>query len=387
MNEKQYLEAAKTLGTPCYLFDCDLARETAEFYRRAFGGRVKICYAVKANPFLVGALKDTADYFEACSHGEYKICMRAGVRPEKLVISGVMKRESEIAEVLDACGGAPVYTAESLDQWEMIKSLAAAKKIAVKVIPRLSCGNQFGMCEGELLEIIGGKRGGAAYGVHYFAGTQKKSVSHASNELKKLDEMLASYKKQHCFEAQRLEYGPGIPESYFDGETDCRNEIIAEISAALAGMEFKNEIVFEMGRAVAAGCGAYITTAADLKRSDKASYCITDGGINGVNYFGQMMGMKSPPVRHIGAGGTETEKWTVCGALCTGNDILLRSYPFDSLQKGDLIVFEKAGAYSVTEGIALFLSRDIPAVGLWSAAGGLAVARRRIYTDNVNSCE
>ena len=53
--------------------------------------------------------------------------------------------------------------------------------------------------------------------------------------------------------------------------------------------------------------------------------------------------------------------WWICGSLCSTNDILIRKY-HKGLSEGDLISFENIGAYSVTEGINLFLSRTLPCV-------------------------
>ena len=53
-----------------------------------------------------------------------------------------------------------------------------------------------------------------------------------------------------------------------------------------------------------------------------------------------------------------------------------------------MLAFEKAGAYCVTEGIALFLSRDLPAVVLKSALDGKEhLLRAHIETNNLNEGE
>ena len=56
------------------------------------------------------------------------------------------------------------------------------------------------------------------------------------------------------------------------------------------------------------------------------------------------------------------KKWNLCGSLCTINDILAKQLPMADLKKGDVIRFENTGAYCMTEGIALFLSRDLPEI-------------------------
>ena len=89
-----------------------------------------------------------------------------------------------------------------------------------------------------------------------------------------------------------------------------------------------------------------------------------DGGINHINYFGQMMGMKVPQIQHIGQidAFSNPEDYTVAGSLCTTADIVVRKLPLESPKIGDLLKFNDIGAYSMTEGIYLFLSHPLPAV-------------------------
>lgn len=62
-------------------------------------------------------------------------------------------------------------------------------------------------------------------------------------------------------------------------------------------------------------------------------------------------------------------------------DILSRNAEFDSLQIGDVLVFCRTGAYSAMEGMALFLSREMPLISLYSKRGGLKIFRQIIHTD------
>ena len=96
-------------------------------------------------------------------------------------------------------------------------------------------------------------------------------------------------------------------------------------------------------------------------------FAIVDGGIHQIAYYGQFMAMKLPCMRCLPASEEPQEPWNICGSLCTTNDILVKEWPTRPLAPGDVLAFEKAGAYCVSEGIALFLSRDLPAVVLKSA--------------------
>ena len=74
------------------------------------------------------------------------------------------------------------------------------------------------------------------------------------------------------------------------------------------------------------------------------------------------------------------QNWTICGELCTGNDILVQNIKIDDLRVGSTIIFENTGAYAVTEGMALFLSHVLPAVVLYDPVGGFTQVRARRET-------
>ena len=65
-------EAASQYGTPSYLFDLDRLSQRMETLHMLLGSRPALCFAMKANPFLTGALRELADRFEVCSPGEYE---------------------------------------------------------------------------------------------------------------------------------------------------------------------------------------------------------------------------------------------------------------------------------------------------------------------------
>ena len=65
----------------------------------------------------------------------------------------------------------------------------------------------------------------------------------------------------------------------------------------------------------------------------------------------------------------------------------MRSLPLAGAAVGDELVFEKAGAYAVTEGIYLFLSRDLPRVYVRTEDGSLVLRRDAVSTDKINSKE
>ena len=393
-------------AAPAYIFDLEALLERAALLKKRLGSRVRIVYAMKANPFLVKALLPAVDGFEVCSPGEERICRSVGVPGKKMILSGVNKEEADIRDYVDCYGSDAVYTVESKLQMERLEAAAREHGCRLGVLLRLSGGNQFGMDETLVRELI---RERGCYpdlvirGLQYFSGTQKRQ-KRILQELWELDTLAAE------FEAQKkagdpseafgdLEYGPGLPVSYFVGEkAPSDEELLLALSEQLHSMRFGGQITLEIGRFLAAPCGYYLTSVRDLKKSSGCRYCIVDGGIHQMNYFGQMMGMKQPRMRllpsaseeSISLSGEETEAaedlqhFTICGSLCTTADVLVRDLPAKELCIGDRLVFERAGAYSVTEGISLFLSRDLPRVYVYENET-LTMVRDKIFTEEWNS--
>ena len=99
--------------------------------------------------------------------------------------------------------------------------------------------------------------------------------------------------------------------------------------------------------------------------------------------------MKLPFIRHIKGGASSADgkpdTYNICGSLCTVADVLVRNCPLTDLAAGDKLVFEKAGAYSVTEGIYLFLSRDMPRIYMRIPGNKLVTVRDVLRTDEINS--
>lgn len=399
--------AAAQAKTPFYVFDTDALTERVCRIRDMLKGTAKVCYAIKANPFLVKILEGCVDKFEICSPGEYYIYEELEMPGHTMVYSGVYKDEETFYRALERYQGTGIFTIESLRHLKLVNNWAKAHEKQVKVYLRLTSGNQFGMDEEVVRRII---RECADYpqilieGLHYFSGTQKRKLERMQKELLYLDSFCMDLKKEYGFQVKMLEYGPGAAISYFqsDKQVPSTEEMVGGMKQLIGKMQFGGQVTLEMGRFLAAMCGYYFVSVCDTKVNKGENYCIVDGGIHQMNYDGQLKGMYLPYMKHLrkteagfcgtvdqnsGGVGQVQEKWNICGALCTVNDVICRQVPLCSLEIGDVFVFERTGAYSVTEGMLHFLSRDLPAVFFYSAKEGLGSVRKPLATYHMNRPE
>ena len=65
--------------TPSYVFDLDALAVHVNKIKELLAGKARVCYAMKANPFLTGAVCGLSAGYEVCSPGEFRICERAGI--------------------------------------------------------------------------------------------------------------------------------------------------------------------------------------------------------------------------------------------------------------------------------------------------------------------
>ena len=409
----QDLYESGQLRTPAYIFDIDILQRRVSYIKSRLPG-IGICYAMKANAFLVSSAKDLVDSFEICSPGEERICRKAGIPACKMVLSGVNKEASDFEDIFrfvkeHADGGEPICTVESLQQMKMLEEQAAGvfgQDHTIDVLLRVTSGTQFGMEEEEILTLV---RERASYphlhilGIQVFTGTQKR-LRIIKKEILEADILIARIENECGYKVEMFEFGPGAPVSYFKKDKPVDDEeLLGELYESLMSMNWKGRISLEMGRYIAASCGSYITKIMDMKTNRGVNYLICDGGIHQVNYFGQMMAMKLPYMLAKGGevplpGGSQASEspardeavpcsdegvYTICGSLCTINDVIVKEVPLQHPEVDDILVFMNVGAYSVTEGISLFLSRDLPRV-YKKRGDSLTLLRDKIQTEDFN---
>lgn len=348
-----------------YVFEPAAAIARVDWLRARLPQHVSICYAVKANPFLCDALSGAVERFEVCSPGEARICLAHHISQEKLVISGVYKTPAFIEEMV--CSGAPVlYTVESMTQFTLLQKLAQQYQRKLSLLLRLTNGSQFGINAADIEQIVANRAQFPLLtfrGIQYFSGTQKNSLKKYARELRMLDNFLQKLHDSYGYTAPELEYGTGFPVAYFLDESVDEDTLLQGFSELLTQMSQKPHITLELGRSIAACCGQYYTHVVDFKNNDGQNYVLVDGGMHHLVYFGQHMAMRHPKLHLVGKENHPVKDvWNICGSLCSMNDILAKQLPLPSLQIGDLLCFENTGAYCMTEGTALFLSREIPAV-------------------------
>ena len=372
------------INTPAYIFNIDILQERVDRIKSLIP-EIELTYSIKANPFLVPYIITMVRHLEVCSPGELSICMAAAVPPEKIIYSGLLKEEWDIRQAVEY--GVDIITAESPRQLGLIEKVCAAKECEAKVLLRLTSGNQFGMDEDTVMGLL---KSLSDYphvdftGIHYFSGTQKVRAQKFDADKANIDSLFAATEAA-AIDINFLEFGPGAGVEYFDNPSDEKDfENFAVAMDAISAFSSKVKLGVEMGRFIASTCGRFETTVKEIKPSRGCNYVIVDGGIHHLNYFGQIQGMKIPEIAVSETRPTK-DQYCIVGSLCTTADVLVRQVELPSLEEGDVLTFNRCGAYSITEAPNLFLSRRMPCVYVESKEMGLKLIREGMESYRFNN--
>lgn len=372
------------MKTPSYYYDLDEFENRILQVKKSIGD-ISLTYSIKANSFLLHSLPDSLDYVEVCSPGELQICKRAGISGDRIIYSGVNKEVKDITDAIEY--GVTIATAESIKHIELEQKVASELGVKQKVILRLTSGNQFGMSKDDIFQILENSDKYSSieiYGIHYYSGTQKKTRK-IKKDFEFIDSVLEEAYCRFGFKPQLLEYGPGLAVDYFsDFYIDEELSNLKELKEVLDCYSKKYTLGIEMGRFLASSCGYFVTSVVDIKENNNTKYVIVDGGIHHINYYGQTMAMKVPPIDVYDEFSNEFEEYCICGSLCTVADVLVRKVSLHRLKEGSKLVFKRCGAYSITESSSMFLSRNMPKVYIYKADTGAVLVRDSLESNLLN---
>jgi len=345
---------------PCFCFDKDRFCENLRKFKVLLSSDVQLLYSIKANPFFVETAKAHLDGIEVCSSGEIFLASSYNVEPLKITFGGICKEETDFEYAIKF--GIRRFSIESLSQLSMLNDVAVRYNVSVNALLRISVGNQFGMsldginkCFNDYclshVEILG---------FHYYPGTMRITSKEIKDDY---DKFISILNLIDTSSIKEIQYGAGIGVDYYgDRELNSTIECTAKIINDLAK---KYKITYEAGRMLAADAGVYISRVVEKKKSGEKNFLILNGGRHHFTYHGGVtsLGKRRPHITIISNSPIDkTENSVVVGALCNAGDILANDIELPIVETGDYIVFHKAGAYCMTEGSTLFLSRDIPAI-------------------------
>jgi diaminopimelate decarboxylase len=354
-------ELAQRFGTPCYVYSRATLERHWHAFDRALAARPHlVCFAVKANSNLgvLNLLARLGSGFDIVSVGELERVLAAGGAPERIIFSGVGKREDEIRRALDV--GIRCFNVESEPELARIAAVAAAQGVIAPVSlrvnpdvdarshPYISTGlkqNKFGIDIHDALDVY--RRAAAMDHVHV-AGIDCHIGSQLTDLAPFLDALdrvlaLADRLAAEGIRIEHLDLGGGLGIRYTD-EVPPEPAAYAEALNGRLG-ERALEVVLEPGRAIAGNAGILLTRVEYLKPTATHNFAIVDAAMNDLLRPALYQAVQEivPAVRRAGA----ARAWDIVGPVCETGDFLGKGREL-VLAAGDLLAVRASGAYGFT---------------------------------------
>jgi len=353
-------EIALRHGTPCYVY----SRATLERHFRAFDEALKgqkhlVCYSVKANGNLgvLDVLCRLGAGFDVVSVGELERALAVGAKADKIMFSGVGKREDEMSRALEV--GIRCFNVESESELQKLNAVARRMKkkapVALRINPDVhpqthpyvATGlkdSKFGIPIARAMEVY--RRAQTmdsleVMGIDCHIGsqvTQLDAFREAAVSFKGLLEALAS----EGIRLRMLNMGGGLGIRYKDEEPPlpCAH---AGMLQSVFGLENDYEIIVEPGRAIVGNAGVLLMRVECLKQADTVHFAVVDAGMNDlIRPALYSAWMEIVPVRK--REDVEAKPWEVVGPICESADFLGKGRLL-ALKEGDLLAVRSAGAY------------------------------------------
>ena len=352
---------AKKYKTPTYCYSYRQLKENIKNFKKNFKSfSPLICFSVKSNT-NVNLIKEISKLglgADVVSMGELMIAIKAGIKPKKIVFSGVGKTSNEIDYAIDK--NILLINAESKSEIKEIERIAKLKKKKVhvgirlnpntdaKTLKQISTGkkeNKFGVNEKTFCELVKYCKGSKniilkCLSVHI--GSQILDHKPYEKMLRILGKIIN--KVNHKFEFIDLGGGMGISYHNNDKKLNYKRYNIA-IKKFLKNN--KSKIIFEPGRSIIGDTGTLISKVIYIKKSGRKNFVIINAAMNDF-MRPALYGASHKMLPSIKKNTNSKKTYEVVGPICESTDKFTTLKSFQELKENDFIVICDVGAYGMS---------------------------------------
>ena len=366
--------------TPLFVYDAGLVRARVARLRAAMPARLRLHYAVKANPHgpLLRIMARLVDGFDIASGGELALVEAADIDPLRVSFAGPGKRDAELEAALARGVTLNLESAREAERaMDIAARLGVTPRLAIRVNPDF-------VLQGSGMKMGGGAKpfgvdaakvpalarqlvdaGCDWRGFHIFAGSQALDAAAIADTQAQALDLAARLAGEAGVALPKCNLGGGFGIPYFPGD----KPVDAEAVGAALGARFddlpdvlrETEFCIELGRYLVGEAGVYLTRIIDRKESHGEVYLVTDGGLHhqlaASGNFGTVVRRNYPVAIASRFGAEASEEASVVGCLCTPLDRLADKAGFPRADEGDLVAVFCAGAYGASASPMMFLGQ------------------------------
>ena len=352
---------AKKYSTPLYCYSFERIKDNIQSFKNTFKTiNPLICFAVKANSnkILLSEISKLGLGADVVSGGELMKALKSGIKPNKIVFSGVGKTSEELKYAISK--KILLINAESKSEILEIERIAKNKKkkidIGIRINPntdaktlsQISTGkkeNKFGISEEmtlNLIKYINSSKNLSLKCLSVHIGSQILDHRPYEKTLKVLDKIL----KKTKFSFEYIDLGGGMGIDY-----DNKNKKLNLKKYYLSIKKFlrrnKSKIIFEPGRSIIGNAGVLISKVIYIKKGSRKDFIILDAAMNDLirpalyNAKHRIIPVKKSKIK-------SKKNYEFVGPICESTDKFLTTKKFQKLKEKELIIICDVGAYGMS---------------------------------------
>jgi ornithine decarboxylase len=343
---------------PCLVVDLEVIRENYLAFAKSLPD-TRVFYAVKANPApeILKLLADLGSAFDTASIGEIDLVLAAGATADRISFGNTIKKERDVARAYEL--GVRLFAADSENEVDKIARAAPGSRVFCRILcdgtgAEWPLSRKFG-CAPEMAPRVlehAHRLGLTAHGISFHVGSQQ-------NDVKAWDKALASAAtifremSERGINLSMVNLGGGFPARLRPNVPKVQDYGRAIFKALRK--HFGNRIpetIIEPGRGLVGDAGmieAEVVLISKKADDDKVRWVYLD-----IGKFGGLAETMEEAIRYPIRTPRDGDKTTACiiaGPTCDSADVLYEKTPYQlpvSLEIGDKVLIEAAGAYTTT---------------------------------------
>jgi diaminopimelate decarboxylase len=389
-------ELTRRFGTPLYVYSRASIEDRVAALDAAFQPVDRlIAYSVKANGNLsiLRILARAGCGADIVSGGELHRALRAGIRAERIVFSGVGKTRPELEQAMAA--GILCFNVESEGELRLLsevgRSAGRPAPVALRINPDIESptphaytrtghrATKFGIPSEDALglyRLAGELEGVEAIGIDAHIGSQILDPEPYRESLLHLLELVDALRAEGV-RLELLDIGGGFGVSY-DEMLDPAPETFADRilpHVATSGLR----LIMEPGRYLVGHAGLLVAQVLYVKPMGPKTFVITDAGMTDLlrpSHYSSVH--RLDPVRQ--SAGREVRRVDIVGPVCETGDFLALDRDIPVPDPGDLLGIHTVGAYGFAMA-STYNARPRPAEVLVEDGEARLIRRRETYED------
>ena len=349
---------AKNNITPFYIYSYKKIKNNFETFANHFRKiNPLICFSVKSNSNLsiISELRKLGSGADVVSEGELLKALKANIKPNKIVFSGVGKTENELKLAIRK--RVLLINIESESEARLINKLSKkmnrVTSIGIRINPgidantisKISTGkldSKFGLPKSNFLNLCKNSKSLKnikikAISVHI--GSQITSVLPYKRTLNVLLKII----KLSKINFEYVDLGGGFGIQYQNNEKQINIKSYSNLVEKFQ-KKLNCKIIFEPGRFILGNAGTLVSKIVFIKKNGKKYFIILDAGMNDFmrpalyNATHNIIPVSKSKKRIIG-------NLEFVGPICESTDTFLKYRNYSFLKENDLIAITNVGAY------------------------------------------